>query len=196
VRFRNPNGVYMKLCNFLTRDPDYHGKGLERGGHLEQEVWDEFVDNRELLGSVATAIRKGYKSEVASTLGRLDRSEEDEFPEAKVLCLLNRARGQSAGLVREAKALARRPHGCLACAACGFDFGRAYGPLGDGYIECHHTLPLSELVERRATRLQGVVLLCSNCHRMVHRRRPWLGVSELASLVTGMAPVSAATAER
>jgi 5-methylcytosine-specific restriction enzyme A len=24
--FRNPNGVYMKLCNFLRFDPNYHGK--------------------------------------------------------------------------------------------------------------------------------------------------------------------------
>jgi 5-methylcytosine-specific restriction protein A len=29
VRFRNLNGTYMKLCNFLRLDPDYKGKGLE-----------------------------------------------------------------------------------------------------------------------------------------------------------------------
>jgi 5-methylcytosine-specific restriction protein A len=37
-RFRNPNGVYMKMCNFLALDPTYGGKGLERGGRLEQEI--------------------------------------------------------------------------------------------------------------------------------------------------------------
>jgi 5-methylcytosine-specific restriction protein A len=178
----------MKLCNFLTRDPGYHGKGLERGGRLEQEIWDEFAGNRALLASLAAAIRKGYKSGEAS----LDLSdEENEFPEGKVLYRLHRARERSAALVREAKALARKRHGRLPCAACGFDFSKVYGPLGDGYIECHHTMPLSELVERRATRLQDVVLLCSNCHRMVHRRRPWLGVSELTGLVTGMVHASA-----
>lgn len=26
-KFRNPNGVYMKLCNFLRLDPDYSGAG-------------------------------------------------------------------------------------------------------------------------------------------------------------------------
>jgi 5-methylcytosine-specific restriction protein A len=36
--FRNPNGVYMKLCNFLALDSSYHGKGLERGDLREQEV--------------------------------------------------------------------------------------------------------------------------------------------------------------
>ena len=42
VRFRNPNGVYMKLCNFLAIDPTYYGKGLERRGRLEQQIRTEF----------------------------------------------------------------------------------------------------------------------------------------------------------
>ena len=29
--FRNPNGVAMKLSNFLRFDPDYEGTGLQRG---------------------------------------------------------------------------------------------------------------------------------------------------------------------
>jgi hypothetical protein len=30
-KFRNPSGVYMKLCNFLRFDPGYSGKGLVAG---------------------------------------------------------------------------------------------------------------------------------------------------------------------
>ena len=37
-RFRNANGVYMKLCNFLRFDPSYTGKGLSRGGADEETV--------------------------------------------------------------------------------------------------------------------------------------------------------------
>jgi len=44
--FRNENGVYMKLCNFLRLDPDYEGAGLTRGGRLEEEVWDLTDDQR------------------------------------------------------------------------------------------------------------------------------------------------------
>lgn len=36
--FRNPNGVYMKLCNFLQFDPTYPGVGLTAGSKLEQGV--------------------------------------------------------------------------------------------------------------------------------------------------------------
>lgn len=32
ARFRNPNGVYMKMCNFLALDPTYEGKSFEQGG--------------------------------------------------------------------------------------------------------------------------------------------------------------------
>jgi predicted HNH restriction endonuclease len=28
---------------------------------------------------------------------------------------------------------------------CGFDFKDKYGELGEGFAECHHTIPVSEL---------------------------------------------------
>ncbi len=41
LRFRNPNGVYMKLCNFLRFDASSHGVGLSRGVKAEEQVWEE-----------------------------------------------------------------------------------------------------------------------------------------------------------
>jgi len=35
-RFRNPNGVYMKLCNFLRFDPSYTGAGLQGVGEARR----------------------------------------------------------------------------------------------------------------------------------------------------------------
>src|SRR5262245_34282150 len=40
--FRNPQGVSMKLGNFSALDPNYGGAGLQRGGKLDSDVWDEF----------------------------------------------------------------------------------------------------------------------------------------------------------
>lgn len=48
----------MKLSNFLALDPTYEGKGLERGGKLEQRIWNEFSNNREELAKLANAIRE------------------------------------------------------------------------------------------------------------------------------------------
>ena len=35
ARFRNPNNVYMKLCNYLRLDDRYSGKGLAAGSQLD-----------------------------------------------------------------------------------------------------------------------------------------------------------------
>jgi predicted HNH restriction endonuclease len=58
-----------------------------------------------------------------------------------------------------------------------------YGARGKDFIECHHTKPVSELAVGEKTRLTDLVLLCSNCHRIVHRKKPWLGIDELREIV-------------
>ena len=60
VRFRNANGVKLKLANF--RALDQPGHGMSRGGKLDKVVWTEFVDDRERLSQLAAAIRVGYHS--------------------------------------------------------------------------------------------------------------------------------------
>src|SRR5215471_1678449 len=61
-KFRNPNGVYMKLCNFLRFDPTYTGVGLKAGSHQEQELWNEFANDLPRLQQVAAAIRASADS--------------------------------------------------------------------------------------------------------------------------------------
>jgi 5-methylcytosine-specific restriction endonuclease McrA len=58
------------------------------------------------------------------------------------------------------------------CMVCEFDFNAFYGPdYSVGYIEVHHTKPLSSLRGERVTKIEDLVLLCSNCHRVIHRKR-------------------------
>jgi 5-methylcytosine-specific restriction protein A len=75
-------------------------------------------------------------------------------------------------------------HGKLACEACGFDFAIHYGDRGNGFIECHHIKPVADIVEGQTTHIDDLVLLCSNCHRIIHRRRPWLSVIALKDLMS------------
>lgn len=56
-RFRNPNGVYMKLGNFARLDPDYRGEGLTRGNRLEKSVWDELAGNPVRLKNACNKVR-------------------------------------------------------------------------------------------------------------------------------------------
>ena len=72
------------------------------------------------------------------------------------------------------------------CQVCGFDFAAVYGKLGEGYCEVHHLNPLSERSDQDwdeglTTSLEDVVVLCANCHRMVHRQRPALSLDVLRS---------------
>jgi 5-methylcytosine-specific restriction protein A len=179
IRFRNPNGVYMKMCNFLRLDPTYQGKGLERGGKLEEEIWGEFANDRERLRNVAQGI---VESMMPTPTKSLIEDEEDEFPEGKVLYRQHRFRERNRRLVSAAKTNALRK-GKLSCDICGFDFYKTYGELGKGFIECHHTVPVSEYAKNKGTKLKDLALVCSNCHRMLHRRRPWLLVPELSELI-------------
>ena len=57
------------------------------------------------------------------------------------------------------------------CKACGFDFQTTYGGIGRDFIEAHHLTPLSELKGQRLLLdpKTDFTVLCSNCHRMIHR---------------------------
>jgi hypothetical protein len=124
--------------------------------------------------------------ETDSTKGELHHESQESFPEGRRIEVKHMRRERNAALVREAKRRAKETdsNGRLLCKCCGFDFQAIYGPLGDDYIEAHHTLPLSELSSEGAeTKVEDLALVCANCHRMLHRRRPWLTKDELHLLI-------------
>lgn len=58
------------------------------------------------------------------------------------------------------------------CQGCGFEFKEKYGEIGDGFIEAHHLRPLSSLQEGVQVSYNiatDFAVLCSNCHRMIHK---------------------------
>jgi 5-methylcytosine-specific restriction protein A len=69
------------------------------------------------------------------------------------------------------RVLAIEYHG-YSCAVCGYNFQEHFGFLGKGYIEIHHIKPLSTLGgEQLINPITDLIPLCSNCHRIIHRRR-------------------------
>lgn len=73
--------------------------------------------------------------------------------------------------------------GDLKCSICAFSFSAAYGEAGDGYIEAHHTTPVSELAENTIVRPSDLAPVCSNCHGIIHRHRPWLTIAQMQAIV-------------
>jgi hypothetical protein len=92
-------------------------------------------------------------------------------------------RERDRGIVAKKKAEVRRSTGRLACEACGFDFFVAYGAHGEDFCEVHHLSPLSLSDESVTTTLVDLAVLCSNCHRIIHRSNPLLSIAELSAVV-------------
>lgn len=84
--------------------------------------------------------------------------------------------------VRKAKEQYIRKYGCV-CQICGFDFIASYGELGRDYIEAHHTRPVSEMKKGDVTRVEDLAMICANCHRMIHRRKPLLQPEDLKKIL-------------
>ncbi|MED3882822.1 HNH endonuclease [Priestia megaterium] len=76
-----------------------------------------------------------------------------------------------------------REYGRLFCEACSFDFIKAYGSLGEGFIEGHYKTPISQLKIETRNRVEDIVLLCANCHSMIHRKKECLTVEGLKELL-------------
>lgn len=83
------------------------------------------------------------------------------------------------------RAIAINIHG-LICAICSFDFKRFYGQIGKDFIEIHHLKPLAlRETSFKTDPKTDLIPICSNCHRMVHRKRgKVLSVSELKLEIT------------
>lgn len=115
---------------------------------------------------------------------KIDITEDDEgFEEGKKQLKTHVCRERNYNVIKEAKKRYKDKNGRLICEICGFDFEEKYGEIGRDFIEAHHVIPVSQLKEGDKTRVKDIVLVCSNCHKMLHRKRPWLSPDELDKLI-------------
>ncbi|PRX45353.1 5-methylcytosine-specific restriction protein A [Prauserella shujinwangii] len=184
LKFRNPNGVARKTVDLVTSHPGYDGKRT-KGGKIDREVLHDFLTRPEEMQAVAREIRAGIEDGSFERLPEtLDADSGDavEASEGRLLARRYFARERNPRL-REKKINAFvKQHGRVFCEVCGFDFEATYGTRGASYIECHHAVPL-HMSGETTTRLRDLVLLCANCHRMIHRGSTWLTPAELLAIV-------------
>lgn len=186
-KFRNANGVTLKLSNFLAFDPTYKGKGMKRGSKLDRLVFEEFYEQQDKLKAIASEIRK--VAEDPSLRSKLYAIEEDELTledsvlEGQVIYKLHKLRERNKKIIRQKKDQMLQRTGQLACEACVFEFEPYYGEIGKGYIECHHRTPLSQFKVSTRTTLDDLALVCSNCHRMLHKRIDTITVEDLKTMI-------------
>lgn len=126
--------------------------------------------------------------------GKCNRTVEDEkeeyldiiyegFPEGKEMERLHKYKERNPSLIKNAKNRFKEKNFSLYCEICGFNFQEVYGDIGKDYIEGHHMKPVCELNDGDETDINDILLVCANCHRMLHRKRPCLSKEELLKLV-------------
>ena len=115
---------------------------------------------------------------------QIDLTEDDDsYPEGKAKLKLHLQRERNQQLVRQAKKLYKKKHPDMKCQICGFSFKEKYGKIGEDYLEVHHIIPVSNLQDDGVTKLEDIILICANCHRMIHRKRPCLDIESLRKLL-------------
>jgi predicted HNH restriction endonuclease len=113
----------------------------------------------------------------------LSEDDESDFPEGKERFRQHRHLERDGKIPRKAKAMRIAETGKLECDACGLDFFLTYDVLGKGFIEAHHTKPVSILGGKEKTKISDLALVCSNCHRMLHRGKKLLSVDALKKII-------------
>ena len=129
------------------------------------------------------AIRTVAASKIEANLSS-PASEPPTLPHAEegaVSLEQHLVRERNSGLIDTKKSEVLRSTGQLTCEACGFDFAEKYGEIGKGFCEVHHARPLGSRESSEITTIKDLAILCSNCHRIIHRTEPMWTVTDLAA---------------
>ncbi len=174
---RDTNGIYRTLLNLWYRE---RGSTNLRIGKTMIRLWEHYRNNKQELVKLSKAILAHLAEDQPITF---NYPELDNPLEGRLLVGTHLYRERNKQIVKQKKQQYLDEFGCLRCEACDFDFANTYGSRGKGFIECHHVIPLSELNVATKTKLNDLSLLCANCHRMIHSKRPWLNLENLSNLL-------------
>ena len=122
------------------------------------------VLEQELFEAIQHEMYAHFLPEVDTSKSKPEDSDESAEEGNRIL-QMHYAYERNRKLTEKKKAKAIRENK-LECEVCRFSFLKKYGQI---YVECHHLTPLGKDVIRN-TSLEDLSLVCSNCHRMLHRK--------------------------
>ncbi|SDC36519.1 HNH endonuclease [Niabella drilacis] len=111
--------------------------------------------------------------------------EQAVYKEGRQIIITHILRERNRKVVELAKRLHYERDPLMRCECCDFSYTDVYGAHGSGFIEAHHNIPISELTMELEIKPGEFSMLCANCHRMIHKRNPWLSVDELRIIIKG-----------
>lgn len=178
--FRNEDGVARKTHNLASAAPNWE-KWRSNGSERDHEVMEQFWAEPDVMHRIAQDLRQDALNDSPENAPKF-QEDDGSVLEGRYLWRFHAVRERNPGLRRKKIRSVLHRGDPLACEVCGFDFEQIYGDRGEGYIECHHVQPLHETGERE-TRISDLALLCSNCHRMIHRKPPWPTPAQLRDIM-------------
>jgi predicted HNH restriction endonuclease len=147
--------------------------------HQVPVAWDaSFAEVRILFGGEQIAVKR-LSGEDLNDLGSKRKETEhsnqrDEAIEGRLFKREALFRTRNAALIR-----AKKQDSDYRCEKCGFSFYDTYGEIGKEFIIAHHVEPISSRRKPRKTTFDEIALLCANCHAMIHRKSPAVGIQDL-----------------
>ncbi len=136
-----------------------------------------FSRNRIITKAAGTVFRLSSEEEqVLSNLWKTGYSGDNEIgfsvTEGTLQLKSHYRRERSRKLISLKKDQYKMLNGLLRCEVCGLSFVEIYPKsLGEDFIEVHHKIPLSQIENIIRTTLDDLLLVCANCHRMIHRTK-------------------------
>jgi predicted HNH restriction endonuclease len=123
---------------------------------------------------------KSFPKLKASTHKALEEKQEYYAMEGAIVERISKHRERDRKLIRLKIDQQLERNGNLNCEICGFSFETGYGQAGKDFCEVHHIRVLSESNEGEpTTTLDDLAILCSNCHRIIHRKKPAYTIDEI-----------------
>lgn len=175
-----PDNSYQYRFEFII-------ESIERNVYFTQaNVGDELI-KKALLSFHSKGDVANLSSEAESKTNQkkitLDiNSQELSSLEGKITYRIAKEVVRDAKIAKLKKEQHLSQHGKFFCEICSFSFFDFYGSQYD-YIECHHINPLHQTGETE-TQLSDLILLCANCHRVVHQSKECMTIEKLKWIVT------------
>lgn len=151
-----------------------------KGGIGQSNVW--YADKPESAGLVDDVIKYVRSGARTSRLPDIDADAAANEGNPRLVAHIRRERSPS--LVEKKKKSVLAAKDKLCCEACGFDFEAMYGKPGRGFCEVHHLKPVGEMGKGGVTKLADLAIICSNCHRIIHRIDPMPTIDQFKKLIT------------
>lgn len=83
----------------------------------------------------------------------------------------------------QARKTCLKHHG-YSCQICEFNFEKAFGEIGKGFIHVHHINAIALIgKEYKIDPKNDLIPVCPNCHAMIHSKRPAFSIDEIKEII-------------